>query len=185
MRYFTYIAEQSFKTGPNGERLFYHSGPWSRPYLIPDAETERAIYRKQVWMLRIALGGLIVTQPFLFIRHPEVIGSSLNFIAYMAAITFGFWIVGRIVLAPELRRLERAPARLSWTSFMGQTADKHSFVGLALGFAACLAFVAIGIWLLAIGEASVPAIFSIVFFGACAVGWMYALSRKRTPAARS
>jgi hypothetical protein len=39
MRYFAYIAEQSFKTAPSGERLFFPYGPWSRPYVLPDADT--------------------------------------------------------------------------------------------------------------------------------------------------
>jgi hypothetical protein len=185
MRYFTYIAEQSFKTGPNGERLFLLSGPWSRPYVVPDAETERAIYRKQVWTFRILLGGLIVALPFAFVWFPQWIAGPINFIAFVAAITLGFWLVSYLVLTPELRRCERTAARLSWRTFTAQMADKHSFGMLTLGLAACLTFVAIGIWLLATGEQTVPAIFSIVFFGFCTVSWAYALSLKRLRAARS
>lgn len=38
MRYFAYMAEQFFRDSPDGKRLFCCSGPFSRPYIIPDAE---------------------------------------------------------------------------------------------------------------------------------------------------
>jgi hypothetical protein len=36
----------SFKTTPTDERLFFQGGFWSRPYIMPDAETERRTNRK-------------------------------------------------------------------------------------------------------------------------------------------
>src|SRR6476659_10117995 len=117
MRYFTYMAEQAFKTSATGERLFYRGGPWSRPFIIPDADTERRLYRKQTWMLRIFLGTMIVGQPFLFLWRPGVLREPYWFLVYLAVVMVVFWIVGRIVFAPDLKGLQRAPVRLRPRSF--------------------------------------------------------------------
>src|SRR5262245_60358021 len=130
MRYFAYIAEQSFKTGPAGERLFYTNGSWSRPYVIPDAQTEQRIFRKQLWSLRIMLGGLIVAMPVLFIGFPQVTGDARYFFAFFVAVAALFWLAFRMILRPELKRLERAPAKMSQRSFYRQMADKHSYRAL-------------------------------------------------------
>ena len=120
MRYFTYIAEQAFKTSATGERLFYRGGLWSRPFIIPDADTERRLYKKQTWMLRLLLGGLIIGQPFLFILRPEVLHQPYWFLVYLVVVMLVFWVVGRLVFAPDLRGLRRAPVRLRPHSFYGQ-----------------------------------------------------------------
>ena len=178
MRYFTYIAEQAFKTSPTGERLFYRGGSWSRPYIIPDVATEQRLYKKNVWMLRGLLGGLIVGQPFLFMLCPEVLSKPYWFLAYLFFGTIVFWAVGRAVYARDLKVLRRAPARLRPRSFYGQMAEKHSAGGLALGLIGCLLFVFGGIWMLSIGFNFAVGIMSVVFFGFCAVAWGYALHLK-------
>lgn len=68
-----YIAEQIFRTSANGERLFYRGGPWSRPYIIPDAATERRIYSKHLVMLRVLYPALILGQPLLFMLRPDLL----------------------------------------------------------------------------------------------------------------
>ncbi len=74
MRYFTYMAEQSFKAGPDGEHLFYLSvHPWSKPYIIPDDATKQKMYWKLVWVLRLLLGGMIFVPPILSILLPNLI----------------------------------------------------------------------------------------------------------------
>ena len=184
MRYFAYIAEQSFKTGPGGERLFYVSGPWSRPYIIPDLETEHRLFRKHLWSLRILLGGLILAMPVLFTAFPAFSGNSAYFFGFFAAAMALYWIASRLVLMPELKRLDRAPAQLSLGSFYRQMAEKHSYRALALGFGGCLLFVASGAWGLSAGVTPAPiAIFTIAFFVLCALAWGYALFLKRSSAA--
>jgi hypothetical protein len=178
MRYFTYIAEQSFKTSVSGERLFYRGGPWSRPYVVPDVATEQRLYRKQVWMLRALLGGLIVGQPFLFMFRPEVLYEPYWFLVYFVAVIGFFWLVGRFVFSRDLRSLQRAPGRLKPRSFYGQTAQRHSRTGLALGFVGSLLFVVGGLWMLSVGANYAVGILCIAFFGLCAVVWGYALYLK-------
>jgi hypothetical protein len=178
MRYFTYIAEQAFKTSAAGERLFYRGGPWSRPFIIPDADTEQRLYKKQTWMLRILLGGLIVAQPLLFTLGPEVLRQSYWLLVYLVAVVLVYWGVGQIVFASDLRGLKRAPVRLGPRSFYGQMAQRHSRGLLALGFTASLLFVSAGVWMWRDARNHVIATGCIGFFGLCAVVWGYTLYLK-------
>lgn len=175
MRYFTYMAEQAFKTSAKGERLFYRGGPCSRPFIIPDADTEQRLYGKQVWMLRFLLGALIVGQPILFMLHPEVPSEPFWFLAYFVFVMALFWIVGRIVFARDLRSMERASGRLRPSAYYGQMAQQHSPEGLFLGFMGSLLFVAGGVWMLSVRANLAAAILCVSFFGICAVAWGYAL----------
>jgi hypothetical protein len=185
MRYFTYLAEASFKTSEKGERLFYRSGPWSRPYIVPDLATEQRLYRKQVWILRILLGGLIIGQPFLFAIHPEVTHEPIWFFSYLLIILFIFWIIGKFVFASDLRSLHRMDVRLPFQSFYAQNAERHSKSGLVFGLLGSLLFVALGIFFLFTGTNRMIGIVTIGFFGICAVAWGYALfvkiMRKKSP----
>ena len=181
MRYFAYIAEQSFKTGPGGERLFYTNGSWSRPYIIPDAQTEQRLFRKQLWSLRIMLGGLILAMPVLFLVFPQLVGDARYFFGFFVAFTALYWLAFRMILRSELKRLERAPAKMSLNAFYRQMADKHSTFALSLGLGTCLLFIATGAWALAAGGMpKLIAAFTVAFFGLCALAWGYALVLKHS-----
>jgi hypothetical protein len=183
MRYFTYIAEQSFKTAASGERLFYNGGPWSRPYIIPDPTTERRIYWKQVWMLRIILGGLIALQPFLYTAFPDLVREPLYFLSLLTSIVVLLIVARQIVLAPDLRPLSRASAPQSLRFFYIQMAERHSPRALWLGLGTCCMFVAGATWMLCAGLTSiVEAVIVMVFFAACATAWGYAILLKRNNA---
>jgi hypothetical protein len=175
MRYFTYMAEQSFKTSETGERLFYLGGFWSRPFVIPDADTERRLFKKLIWMLRVLLGGLVVGQPLLFFMRPEVLYQPYWFFVYFVVVMLVWWIVGRILFAPDLRGLARAPFRLRPRSLYGQMAQRHSKTWLILGLVGSLLFVVAGVWMLSVGANLAVAILAVSFFGLCAVAWGYAL----------
>src|SRR4051812_46686136 len=171
------MADQSFKTAPDGERLFYLGGPWSRPYIVPDSDTEHRLHRKVLWSLRIMLGLMIVGQPFL-LRGPFV-NSSYQFFSYLAVVVVIFWLGRRMVLMPDLRRLARAPAKLPLRSFYGEMAAKHSAIALSLGTGGSALFLAGGTYGFFSGQ--MPdgiAVFSIAFFGACAFAWGYGLWTK-------
>jgi hypothetical protein len=185
VRYFAYIAEQSFKAGPGGERLFYFGGPWSRPYIIPDAQTEHRLFRRHLWSLRVMLGALILAMLVLFAAVPVFSASSLHFFVFFAGAMALYWIGIRLVLMPELRRLERGRATASLVSFYRQMAEKHSAFALSLGLGLCLLFAASGAWGLSAGTIPAPiAIFTIGFFLLCALPWGYALLLKRASAGR-
>ena len=180
MRYFTYIADKSFKTAPNGERVFYQGGPWTRPYVIPNAATEQRLYWKQVWTLRIMLGGIIIGMPAVILLAPSALNNSIHSLIFIAAAAALSWTVTRLVFARDLRTLRRSEARLPLKSFYGDIAGTR---GTILGVAACLMFVALGAWMVASGQSVVIGAFNIIFFGLCAVAWTYALVLKRGKAA--
>jgi len=182
MRYFTYMAEQAFKTSESGERLFYRGGFWSRPYIVPDAATEQRLYRKQVLLLRWTLGPLILGQPFLFVALDSRINSQpLWFLTYLTAVIFTFWFIGRLTFRRELKSLQRAQSRLPVRSFFCQMAQKHSRTRLVLRLLACLLFVVASGWLLRLRTAHAPGFSHLVsalcmtFFGLLGVLWGYAL----------
>jgi len=178
MRYFTYIAEQSFKSDNEGHRLFYIGSPLSRPYLIPDEPTESRLFRKMTWYYRIFLSALILGQSFLiryFIFRPWL------FLAFLAFVMALQWFVLRVIFHYDLRLLQRRTSRLSLRTFYLGMAQRHSESGLVLGLLGAIAFVVCGLfissaggWMLAVG---LPA---VIFFGGCAVGWGYALHLKGT-----
>lgn len=55
MGYFTRIADKSFTTSSEGERLFLYNGPWSRPYVIPDRATEERLHKKVQLLWKLML----------------------------------------------------------------------------------------------------------------------------------
>ena len=178
MRYFGYIAEQAFKTAPDGRRLFYRGGPWSRPYVVPDAETERRLFKKQLWLMRVLGGGMIVGQPFLFLLVPDVMSKPLWFLGYVAIGLIVFWVAGGIVFRDELAKLSRVESRVPLRDFYSGMAAQHSTGRLLLLILAAVAFVAAGYWMVATGRNAFVGWLGIVFFGLCAVAGVYALSIK-------
>lgn len=67
MGYFSHITDHSFSTAPTGERLFLYGGIWSRPYVIPDLETEMRLRRKQKVFLKSVLLPLFLAPPAIMI----------------------------------------------------------------------------------------------------------------------
>ena len=184
MRYFSYIAEHAFKTAEDGKRLFYRSGPWSRPYVIPDAETEALLLKRQTTLMRCTLGPLIVGQPFLFAIWPKVIVQPAVLFGYMIVVMALFGLAGWLAHRRLVSGLQRLEHRLSLRRFYQSMADRHSAGGLVLGFIGSILFVLCGYWILSrpvssgFGSAHLVAWFCIVFFALCALAWGYALSLK-------
>jgi hypothetical protein len=178
MRYFTYLAEQAFKTSPEGERLFYQGGPWSRPYVIPDEATEQRLYKKQVWSFRILFGGLIFGQPILFSYLSDLLKHPLVFPGYFLGIMAVVYLATKITFASDLRSLKRLEKPLGLTSFYAQMAQQHSKGKLLLGLLASLIFVACGALMLVDGENILIALFGTGLFSLVAMSWGYALYLK-------
>jgi hypothetical protein len=181
MRYFTYIAEQSFKTDSQGQEFFYLGTPFSRPYLVEDEETRARLFRKMTWHLRVFLGAMILGQPFLiryFFQRPWL------FFAYSGAVLCVQWLALRVLFHRDLRVLRRAPARLSFRAFYTSMAQRHSKAALLLGFLGSIAFVVSSIPMLFLGGGMLAvAITCASFFAACALAWGYALHLKHSEAA--
>jgi hypothetical protein len=182
MRYFSYMAEQSFKTGANGERLFLLFGPWAAPYVIPDAATEERLYRKLTWTLRILVGGLIVGQPFIFAFVPAVITNPMVFVLYVIGIIGFSFLAYWLIFASELRSLPRASHRLPLSSNLRQMGTRHSVNALLLGLACCFAFVFLGGLFVSYSASKAVTFISMGFFALCGLGWAYALITKLSAA---
>lgn len=178
---FAYTAEQSFKTSPNGERLFYFlGGVWSKPYIIPDAEIERQLFKKQLWLLRIFFGTLILGQPLLFIAIPDIIKTPLGVILYFLAIMLLYCFVNWRVFRKDLVTLKRENSRLPFLAFFRESARKTSVFRIVLSFLGCLGFVWIGSWILKNEINPFVGWMAIILFGFCAIMWSYILFLKLT-----
>jgi hypothetical protein len=183
MRYFTYIADQSFKTSKSGERLFYRWGPWARPYILPDAETEHRIYWKLVWQLRIMLGVTIFVAPLALVAFPTLVVKPLTLFGFFIAIAGIQALSGTILFAPDLQKLQRVSARLPLKDFYCEMARKHGLLALVSGLGLSLAFVAIGFWLLVQPQFFLIGLVNAIFFGLCSAAWGYAVLLKLRNAA--
>jgi hypothetical protein len=183
MRYFTYIAEQSFKTSRSGERLFYRWGPWARPYILPDAETERRIYWKLVWHLRVMLGLTIFVMPFAYGVFPSLILKPLNFVGFLIAIIAIQLLSATILFASDVQKLDRVSTRLPLSDFYCEMACKHGFGALTLGLGSSLALVGLGAWLLGQPQFFLIGLINVVVFGLCSAAWGYAVLLKLKNAA--
>src|SRR5215213_10011888 len=110
IKYFSYIAEQSFKTLPNGERLFYFlRGFWSKPYVIPDDETEKRLFKKHLWFVRIFFGTFILSQPVLFFVLPDIAAMVIRpvgFVLYFALMMFLAWFVNWLIFRKDIQSLK-------------------------------------------------------------------------------
>ena len=147
MGYFTYIADQAFKTGEHGETLFFLGGPWSRPLVI-EQDQKHTTYLRHLRMQRLFLGTLIVGQPFLFLAFPAITSAVVAFLIYVASISLLNCIAQRLVFRRELQECRRLDRRMPFRQFYQQMADRHSPESLFLGFLCCMLFVGIGAWML-------------------------------------
>lgn len=120
---FRAMSRFSFVDGRYGARLFCMSGPWSRPYLVPDAATEERLLIGQSWiMAALFLGSL----PLLALSTPRMTGPRAFILALCLALIAQqvlSWAVLRPVLVGLSNTTERAPLFL----FYGGSAERHGF----------------------------------------------------------
>lgn len=178
MVYYAGIAEKRFMTSGKGERLFYRGGPWSRPFIIPDADTEWKLYKKSIWMNRISLG-LITLLSILVKEYPKLLQQQFLFLIFLATSSAVVVAIGRIVYARELRTMQRAPVRLGAREYYRQMGERHSMSSAVLRFLVSILFIAFGIWnlksgtLVAFKMSPEVSIICICFFSLTAVAWGY------------
>jgi hypothetical protein len=187
MGYFSYLADQSFKTGDGGKRLLFLAGPWSRPYVIPNADTERRVQQSLVRLLQITFGAIFALALFTPLWLGYLQRQPLLFLGCLVAVGVLFRLITMTAMGPELKALDRAPRRMPMAAFYGEVARTRSFGTLLMGFAACLLFVAGGAWMVGPGATGPNAgavigvgYISIVVFGFFALFWGYALWLKAT-----
>lgn len=177
MGFFTQLADAAFKTSPNGDRLFYAYGPWVRPYILPDMETEQRLRQKLGWYYCIVVPFVLaITVGFQYF-HPGTFSS--NYFQIFTLVILVIVILSlRLTLKSELRDLNRAPSR-AWGSFLENVAEKRSYLSLGLQLLACLAFVGCGLALFLISRMTLSLWIATGFFGLIAVAVFYVMLLKR------
>lgn len=145
LKYFSYIAEPYFITAPSGERLFISLDVfWSKPYIIPDPETEKRLFRKllQMWLIFFTI--LIVSQPFLFIAMPNVAEEPIWTSVYIAVIICLLWLTNWLVFRKDLRDLKRFNKRIPFHAYYLQESKRQSTPSLIFSFLVCIGFTMAG-----------------------------------------
>jgi hypothetical protein len=166
--YFEALTSSSFKTTPDGRRLFFPWGPLGRGYVIA-SEQDYERLRQQI-------------KTFLVVGLVAIIGFSVLQIYVAASIVTAF-LMGFYLLWMRslLSRLQRSDERLSLQESMTTQARLHSGAVLWLLEIASLVFVGGGVLILIATPADwLIALAAIVFFGLCAVavGRMLVLRRQ-------
>jgi hypothetical protein len=177
MRFFSDVSKQAFRTAPDGRRLFYVLGPLSRPYVVPDTETEQRLNQKQRWLLGILLGLVVVGQQV--VRSIESgMFSTAGFVGYLAFVLVGYVVIHRILFHGELRSLARAESRLSLHDYYADVASRRSVASLFAQIGMALGLIALGVWMVVGQGELVLGWVDIGFFTLITAVWIYALTLK-------
>jgi hypothetical protein len=169
------MAKSSFIDGRDGARLFYTNGPWSRPYLVPDAATEERLLTRQSWLMAVLV---LVLLPLLALTTPSRLDPRafvLSLIAALIALQVVSWVLLRPVVAGLSKSTERAPLAL----FYRGTAERHGFPFLAICLIGSCAF-----FLFSVGSLltrlvhPIVAVTGSVIFGLVSASWVYVLLLK-------
>jgi len=177
---FSYLAERSFGYAKDGTRLFYNFGTWTRPYIIPDTETEQRLFAKSRRQMMVVMAFTVIVQPVLIQFFPPAMGNSVGFIAYLAVIMTLAWIGCSLYFRHDLAGLERSPARFRIREYLASSAAKNHVAVLVLMLLGSLSTVGLGVWALMYTDAHTMAWVCMVVFSMAAVGWGYALFLKLT-----
>ncbi|MFO0841977.1 MAG: hypothetical protein U0797_06190 [Gemmataceae bacterium] len=147
MALFGFMAQAAFKGGPDGETWFCPGGPWTRPYVVPDAGTQERLYRRQLWMVRLLFAFIVIGQPLVFALLPAVTQDAYGFLGYLAVVVLSFWAVSYLVFRGELKTLRRASTRLTPGMISRDLAIRCPTGVIVFGLLTCVAFVACGVWM--------------------------------------
>jgi hypothetical protein len=148
MGLFTSLAEQSFTTDAAHGRLFKPSGiirGWrSRPYIIPDPETEIQIKLKLVWFYRLAwVAGVLYLAALPNIPY----GFRTVMLGVFIILLILSWRFFHISAAPDLNDLARLPDKVYYP-------PGSRFPGLAFGLLfLCVGYILASVWKFATGDA--------------------------------
>ena len=172
---FRAMARFSFVDGRDGARLSYMSGPWSRPYLVPDAATEERLLTRQSWIMAALFLGLL---PLLALSAPRLLDPRAFILSLCLALIAQqvlSWAVLRPVLVGLSKKTDRAPLSL----FYRGSAERHGFPFVILCLLGCSSFFLFSIGCLLTGTVHpIVAVTSSVIFGVVSASWVYVLLLK-------
>jgi hypothetical protein len=183
MRFFDSAAASAFGTASDGRRLFYSFGPWSRPYIVPDAATEDRLADKQRAMIGVLIGLIVVVQLLMRGYDESIIRTWWGFLGYVGLVWLGYYVVQQIIFREELRGLTRAEARTPFHEYYAGMAARRSTGSLVLSLAMGLVFVAAGLWMVVGGAEPGFGLVLLVLYAFTDVTTAYALMVKLRPGA--
>jgi hypothetical protein len=139
MGYFDDIARMQFRWSDDGRRLFVPGILWSRRWIVPDAETEERLFEHAVWINRVLPGVVALVYVLFTIVADGFAHSAFRVTVLLVAIVGLRWVIGVVVLRPDLARLERMSGRDGLRSYMANMAEAQSAARLTFGLVFLLA----------------------------------------------
>jgi hypothetical protein len=175
MGLFTSLAEQSFTTDAAHRRLFNRWSGWSRPYIIPDTETELQIKQKIVWRYR-----LVWVAGVLYLAALPNIESILKLFMFgvLLILCLLSWLLFYIFIMADVKHLSRALEKVNHGPAFTFSWLSYTFLFLSAGYALA------GVWKFATGnvEAGYFWVFGGLAIGAVVLG-VFLWRRLRSAAA--
>jgi hypothetical protein len=156
MGYFDALISGTFKTTPDGKRLFFPWGTLGRAYVV---RTEADYQRMRSQIKTSLAAGMVVIIALVATRAYQ-----LGFAATaLWCVLYAGWVAWRV------RGLDPSDERLTWREATTAQARTHSALFLWFGAICSLGFVAVGIFMLTV-DSSQPLVAGggILFFGFCA-----------------
>jgi len=142
MNYFSNIAKQSFKTSPTGERLFLN-GFLSKPFIIPDEQTEQELFKKRLLLTRIffvCMYAAIFLSMFFYDNNE----SRKIILIYIICSSILWYIVNYLTLRDNLQKLKRSDSRIKLKDYYKDHCTgisvKYSTFSMIFRFFLCLLF---------------------------------------------
>src|SRR5262249_22831120 len=137
-----------FRTAPDGRRLYYSFGPWSRPYIVPDPGTEQRLGDRHRWMVGLLLAVMVAGHVLLQKIDPAILNTPSGCLGYLAVVGVAYLLLQRALVRPRLRRLARADSRLSLHDYYASMASEQSTAYLVLVFFSAIGMISVGAMLL-------------------------------------
>ncbi len=146
MQLLRYLARLSFKTAPDGSRRLYLDGTWSRPYLIPDAETEERLITRLLQLLAVVIG-IVTVVPFVG-NVTGITQLPYGFIGMLGFMLVAMRAARQMLFGAEVRNLERGRSRLALRGHPRGFVERQHVSSLVVLIAAGLALAALGVIML-------------------------------------
>lgn len=189
MNYFSNIAKQSFKNSPTGERLFLN-GFLSKPFIIPDEQTEQELFKKVLLLTRIVIISAFVVL-FLSMFFYDNNESRKIILIYIICSSILWYIVNYLTLRDNLKKLKRSDSRIKLKDYYKDHCTsmsvKYSTFSIIFRFFLCILFTIFFIKALTletniIEENPIKFIFYLIgmlIFVVSGYFWLYALYIKK------
>jgi hypothetical protein len=173
MNSFKSAASQLFMTAPDGRRVLCLDGPFFKPYVVPDQETESRLRDKVAsrtkmlyWFLFV---GVLVGASFVPDSWPQ--GAVVLSAGLLAA------VIAKLVMLSVTRELKRAPARVPLSQYYGSIARHRSWAGVWVGLIFTSLFIAVAAFML-MNDEPITGTVGLAIFGPLALSWGYIIKRK-------